>query len=1247
MKKTLLFTIALLCMVAQGAWATDYNVGNETELWGAIENGANITLTQDITISSAITLNNGITVTIDLGGHNISNGTLTGGWGGDGGIINQATLNMTNVTITGNKGNDRGGGISNNGTLTMMDCTVSNNTSLDATDPAGGGGIFNYSGKTATLTNCTITGNTASTYGGGGICNYGTMTLENCSVKNNNANTTGGGIFCSTTSTLSINGCDITSNSAVSYGDGIYIDNSTFNMQGLCTVTGNTDSNIYLYGSGTKITVTGAFTDGSDIGVGFSDYDRKFTSGYSTYNYKYGIGEKDGEAYAGVSYVERSWTGGNTTGHVVEETKVCTDYTTYSSNTNDNSLGGGWYLLSGTFTFNKRVTIDGDVKFILQDGCNVEFDKGIFIKENKTLTIYAQSGGTGKLECPSADGDNAAIGGNADAVGGHLVIHGGTIIAKADHNNAAGIGGGNHSSGMRSVTIWGGSVEAKGKSSGAGIGAGQQNDVYCNVTIYGGTVTATGGDYAAGIGGGEDRGNGTVKIYGGTVNATGMNTGAGIGGGEKGSQDNPIYIYGGTVTATGSNSAAGIGGGSNGNCGTIEIYGGTVTATSEVNGAGIGSGNEGDAQNGTITISGGTVTASGGQYGAGIGGGAKSSGANVTISGGSVTATGGQYSAGIGAGSKGTNNGTVTITGGTVIANGGSGSSYYKNDGGAGIGGGSSSSNNATITITGGTVTVKSSEKASAIGHGGSGSSDGTLNLGSTMSVKSGNTPVSSGSRVSTLHSTGTYTIQVCDHSGGVSYTDKDEYYHHVNCTGGYCEGEDEHHIKGDGDACTKCGRALPGHTYTFYEANEEGSGYSSTGTEFYAIETKEFTFPDCGSVPYKMTFAGWELSNEVPDNLLTESTDGLFEEGSVITVPMDSGDRNYYARYTKVYFSGGSGTQSDPFLISDKEDWNILAEAVQDGYTFNGMYFQLTNNISVSTMVGQGSNRFRGKFDGQGHTITVSYTGITEDYCAPFRHISGATIKNLNTTGTIETSGRYAAGVVGYTRYYSKIENCHSSVTIRSSHAGWAGHGGILGLKADVTMSEPTIEGCVFEGKILTTGETATTGAAGIVGYTNYQTLTIKNCLYKPAALADGETAVTDGSATLYINASGAGATTVTCTDCYYTEAYGTEQGKHGYTVTSGTTGLTLDFGSATKTYENNGIEVYDFGLSYDGTLYSGSGQSVTFTPESNKEISSVAASSGTLTGPSDGVYTLTMPAANVSITDQRPDEHRDDRSE
>lgn len=193
-----------------------------SELRAAIKNdGSNILLDEDITLSnSTLSIESGKTVTIDLNGHkldrkltkrgegggqvitvrngatlNLSNGTLTGGWGGDGGgIANEGgTANLTNVTITGNHADDRGGGISNRGTLTMIGGSITNNKCNDRVKPAGGGGIFNAEGATATLTGVTITGNEAVTYGGGGINNFGTLTIDGCTITGNTANAYGGG----------------------------------------------------------------------------------------------------------------------------------------------------------------------------------------------------------------------------------------------------------------------------------------------------------------------------------------------------------------------------------------------------------------------------------------------------------------------------------------------------------------------------------------------------------------------------------------------------------------------------------------------------------------------------------------------------------------------------------------------------------------------------------------------------------------------------------------------------------------------------------------------------------------------------------------------------------------------------------------------------------------------------------------------------------------------------------------------
>ncbi len=81
-----------------------------------------------------------------------------------------------------------GGGILNNGgTLTLTNSTVSGNTA------AGGGGIANEGG-TLTLNSSTVSGNTANGVGGGIYNSSGTLTLNNSTVNGNSA-TAGGGIY--------------------------------------------------------------------------------------------------------------------------------------------------------------------------------------------------------------------------------------------------------------------------------------------------------------------------------------------------------------------------------------------------------------------------------------------------------------------------------------------------------------------------------------------------------------------------------------------------------------------------------------------------------------------------------------------------------------------------------------------------------------------------------------------------------------------------------------------------------------------------------------------------------------------------------------------------------------------------------------------------------------------------------------------------------------------------------------------
>jgi fibronectin-binding autotransporter adhesin len=124
----------------------------------------------------------------------ISNGNAAGSFGGGILAFNLSTLTVTNSTVSGNTASFAGGGIDNRETLSVFDSTISGNASASF-----GGGI--YSGKTLTVTNSTISGNKAN-FEGGGIRIEGsdTLTLTNVTItgnrsdNDNNGNQPGGGL---------------------------------------------------------------------------------------------------------------------------------------------------------------------------------------------------------------------------------------------------------------------------------------------------------------------------------------------------------------------------------------------------------------------------------------------------------------------------------------------------------------------------------------------------------------------------------------------------------------------------------------------------------------------------------------------------------------------------------------------------------------------------------------------------------------------------------------------------------------------------------------------------------------------------------------------------------------------------------------------------------------------------------------------------------------------------------------------
>ena len=134
-------------------------------------------------------------VTASISGVTITAGNA--GLYGGGGLENYGTTTLTDCTISGNSASD-GGGLYNRGTATLTDCTVSGNSATGGNyNPkrGSGGGLLTFGGTT-TLTNCTVSGNHASKNGGGLYLNNlttgGTTTLTNCTVSGNSAGSGGG-----------------------------------------------------------------------------------------------------------------------------------------------------------------------------------------------------------------------------------------------------------------------------------------------------------------------------------------------------------------------------------------------------------------------------------------------------------------------------------------------------------------------------------------------------------------------------------------------------------------------------------------------------------------------------------------------------------------------------------------------------------------------------------------------------------------------------------------------------------------------------------------------------------------------------------------------------------------------------------------------------------------------------------------------------------------------------------------------
>jgi uncharacterized repeat protein (TIGR02543 family) len=192
--------------------------------------------------------------------------------------------------------------------------------------------------------------------------------------------------------------------------------------------------------------------------------------------------------------------------------------------------------------------------------------------------------------------------------------------------------------------------------------------------------------------------------------------------------------------------------------------------------------------------------------------------------------------------------------------------------------------------------------------------------------------------------------------------------------------------------------------------------------------------------------------------------------------------------------FAGGGGSSvTDPYIISAVAELAYLAQQVNAGTDYAGKYFTLTGNLDLNrqewTAIGTSANRFRGRFDGDGHVISGLFINKPgADYQGLFGSLNGG-VSNLGLVDVTITGKDRVGGIAGFVHGGGSIDNCYSTGDV----SGTSGVGGIAGV-----VDNSSIDNCYSTGAV-----SGTSGVGGIAGVVNNSS-SIENC-YSTGAVSGG----------------------------------------------------------------------------------------------------------------------------------------------
>ncbi|MBU0475420.1 MAG: T9SS type A sorting domain-containing protein [Bacteroidetes bacterium] len=266
----------------------------------------------------------------------------------------------------------------------------------------------------------------------------------------------------------------------------------------------------------------------------------------------------------------------------------------------------------------------------------------------------------------------------------------------------------------------------------------------------------------------------------------------------------------------------------------------------------------------------------------------------------------------------------------------------------------------------------------------------------------------------------------------------------------------------------------------SFWDTQTSGQSTSAGGTGKTTLQMKD---------TYMYINAGWDFVGEI-----TNGTSNYWDDvnnGYPILSWQSGADGTLGP-----FYSGGSGTSGDPYLISTTADLVYLSQhSVHWTY-----YFKQTANLSFNlsetlvdwnsdgiadgsgtsgfTPIGNSTTKFTGTYDGQGHVISNLFINRgAESNIGLFGSIWSGDILNVGAENVEFTGTNNVGGLVGTSAFSSTINSCYSTGTVEGS-ASYVG--GLVG-----TNASSTIRNCYSRVSV-----TGNSNVGGLIGFQEYHTL-------------------------------------------------------------------------------------------------------------------------------------------------------------